>query len=639
MIKTKKALATIVLAGMALTMVPINVFASGTIPTRLYGTTAEQTAVKIADQTGWTGTAILASSTSYGMVDALTSGPLASYLKAPILLTGAGNTLDSATKEELVKLAVTKVYVTSGTTVIKQGVLDELKTMNITVVPLGGVDRFETSVKIAQQMVTLGAPVTKVAIAYGWLTQDALSIASIASQASQPILLTNSTGLPASAQAFLKENPDITASDVIGGTGVIYDSVLGQLPTPTRHFGSTAYDTNDQVIKDFAGSLKFDQVYLANGVTGIDALSGAPLAAQTKSAIVLTDGITSPAAGVFVKSKMSSNSVVTALGGEAVVTEIQRNLGSAVDPSEQTAIMAQKIEDIANKNDIPPALVKAIAWMESGWKQYKSDPTTGQPLTDQPFISADGGIGIMQISPANYPEYDVARLKSDLDYNLDVGCQILNNKLRAYPKIGDGNRNVLENWYFAVWAYNAWTEQNNPNYYTGQDAYQDKVFGLLGQKYNSAITFAPGATKLPKSLLPPVNPPNLSSCWSTPTPLHSGDLAFDPESLMTNGDYWYNYVIPQQPRGDFYVQALGFYNTLYNSPSVSVGDKTIVSQKILNTYNNLLDSADALVQENKAASYAIAAKYYWTVLQGPNLDSGIKDRASTGYQNASSKAN
>ncbi|MDP4160894.1 MAG: cell wall-binding repeat-containing protein, partial [Bacillota bacterium] len=611
----------------------------GTIPTRLYGLTAEQTAVKIADQTGWSGTAILASSTSYGMVDALTSGPLASYLKAPILLTGTGNTLDPATKEELVKLAVKKIYVTSGTAVIKQGVLDELKALNITVVPLGGVDRFETSVKIAQQMVALGAPVAKVAVAYGWLTQDALSIASIASQANQPILLTNSTGLPASVQAFLKENPGIIASDVIGGTGVIRDSVLDQLPTPTRHFGITAYDTNDQVIKDFASSLKFDQVYLANGVTGIDALSGAPLAAQTKSAIVLTDGVTSPAAGVFVKSKMSSNSVVTALGGEAVVSESQRNLGTAVDPSLQNAIIAKKIEDVANKNDIPPALVKAIAWMESGWKQYKTDPTTGQPLTDQPFISADGGIGIMQISPANYPDYDVARLKSDLDYNLDVGCQILNNKLRAYPKIGDGNRNVLENWYFAVWAYNAWTKQNNPNYYTGQDSYQDKVFGLLGQKYNSAITFAPGATKLPKSLLPLVDPPNLSSCWSTPTPLHNGDLAFDPGSLMTNGDYWYNYVIPQQPRGDFYVQALGFYNTLYNSSMVSAEDKTIVSQKILSTYNKLLDSADTLVLENKAASYAIAAKYYWTVLQGPNLDSNLKDRASIGYQNASEKAN
>jgi len=637
--KTKKALAILAIAGMALTMIPFNVFATGTAPTRLAGTTAEQTAVKIADQTGWTGTAILASSASYGMVDALTSGPLASYLKAPILLTGAGKVLDPATKAELVKLAVTKVYVTSGTAVISQAVLDELNDMKITVVPLGGVDRFETSVKIAKEMLDLGAPVTKVAVAYGLLIQDALSIASIASNASEPILLTNKAGLSASAQTFLKTNPSITASDVIGGTGVIYDSVLAQLPTPARHFGITAYDTNEQVIKDFATTLEFEQVYLANGVTGIDALSGAPLAAQTKSAIVLTDGVTFPAAGAFVKGKMSANSVVTALGGEAVVTESQRNLSvGTIDTSAQTAIVGKKIEDMANKYDIPPVLLKAIAWMESGWKQYKLDPTTGLPLTDQPFISNDGGIGIMQISEANYPEYDVAKLKSDLDYNLEAGCQILNNKWRAYPKIGDGNRNVLENWYFAVWGYNAWTEQNNPNYFTGADAYQDKVFGLLGQKYNSAITFAPGATKLSKSLLPPANPPSLSSCWSTPTLVHIGDLAFDPESLITNGDYWYNFHIDLQPRGDYYVQGLGFYITAYNSPLVTVADKTIVSQKILSSYDKLLGEADAFALENINTSYATAAKYYWTVLQGPSIDPKITDRARIGYQSALAQA-
>lgn len=293
---------------------------------------------------------------------------------------------------------------------------------------------------------------------------------------------------------------------------------------------------------------------------------------------------------------------------------------------------------MANKYDIPPALLKAIAWMESGWKQYKVDPTTGLPLTDQPFIADDGGIGIMQISEANYPEYDVAKLKSDLDYNLEAGCQILNNKWRANPKIGDGNRNVLENWYFAVWAYNAWTEQNNPNYFTGQDAYQDKVFGLLGQKYNSAITFAPGATKLSKSLLPLVNTPSLSSCWSTPTPEHMGDLLFDPESLITNGDYWYNFYIDVQPRGDYYVQGLGFYITAYDSPLVTAADKTIVSQKILSSYDKLLDAADALLLEDKDTSYATAAKYYWTILQGPSLDSKISDRAKTGYQSASAKA-
>ncbi len=312
---TKKALTSLAITGMALTMVPFNAFATGTVPTRLAGTTAAQTAVAIADQTGWTGTAILASSASYGMVDALTAGPLASYLKAPILLTGAGNVLDAATKAELVKLNVTKVYVTSGTAVISQAVLNELAAMNITVLPLGGFDRAATSVNIASKMVG----VTKIAVANG--LQDALSIAAIASAANEPILLTDKNALPSSVKGYLAANPGITASDVIGGTGIISDAVKATVPSATRHAGNTAYDTNNKVIQDFASSLMFDQVYLANGVTGIDALAGAPLAAQTKSAIVLTDGVNAPAAATFVNGKLTSNCVVTALGGKAVVPE------------------------------------------------------------------------------------------------------------------------------------------------------------------------------------------------------------------------------------------------------------------------------------------------------------------------------
>ncbi|MBC2722190.1 MAG: cell wall-binding repeat-containing protein [Desulfosporosinus sp.] len=286
---------------------------------RVSGTTATQTAVQIAEQTGWTGQAILASSTSYGMVDALTAGPLAFYLKAPILLTEAGNTLNPDTKAELIKLKVRTVYVTSGTGVISQAILNELKGMGISVESLGGVDRFATSANIAQKMVDLGAQVDKVAIAYGWKNQDALSIASIASAQTQPILLTEKEIIPNSVKTFLITN-NIKATDVIGGTGVISNGLITQLPSATRHAGNTAYDTNTQVLKDFDASIRYDHVYLANGETGIDALAGAPLAAQSKAAIILTNQVV-PEAATFVKSKLTSTSVVTALGGKAAVPE------------------------------------------------------------------------------------------------------------------------------------------------------------------------------------------------------------------------------------------------------------------------------------------------------------------------------
>lgn len=316
--KTQKALTSLALLIMALTLIPFNAFAKGTIPTRLAGITAEQTATAIADQTGYTGTAILASSTSYGMVDALTAGPLAASLQAPILLTGAGNTLDPVTKTELIKLAVKTIYVTSGTAVINAGVINELKALGIEVIALGGFDRAETSVNIAEKM----TGVTKVAVAN--TIQDALSIASVAAAANQPILITDRDELPPSVGAYLAANTGITASEVIGGTGVIRDSVVDALPNATRHFGLTAYDTNNQVIKDYASALQFDNIYVANGATAIDALAGTPLAAQTKSPIVLTDGLTIPVAAALTYSNSSPATVVTALGGTAVVPETVR---------------------------------------------------------------------------------------------------------------------------------------------------------------------------------------------------------------------------------------------------------------------------------------------------------------------------
>ena len=321
-------------------------------------------------------------------------------------------------------------------------------------------------------------------------------------------------------------------------------------------------------------------------------------------------------------------------------------VSAAVDQTAYYNEIGEKIEVMANKYNIPPVLLKAIAWMESGWKQYQLD-ASGQPLLDQPLIGKDKiGIGIMQIS--SYDPKDTVtmdKLKYDIDYNIEVGCQILNQKWRANPKIGNGDRNVLENWYLAVWAYNSWGARNNPNNLTGKSAYQDSIFSLMGQKYNSAITFAPGATKISKSLLPQMDPPSLSSRWSTPTSEHMGDLVIDPNLLISsgggtgvdcaNGDYWYNFYIDPKRRGDYYVHALGFYNTAYRSTSGT--NKSIVSQKILSTYDKLLAEADALILNKTDSSDASAAKYYWTVLQGPSLDTEITEEARTGLLNALGK--
>ncbi len=81
---------------------------------------------------------------------------------------------------------------------------------------------------------------------------------------------------------------------------------------------------------------------------------------------------------------------------------------------------------------IPPKILYGIAYQESTWRQFDAD---GDPL-----IGSDGrGIGIMQVTtiPAGV---DVERLKTEIDYNIAVGADILVEKWGYAPSRVPGDR-------------------------------------------------------------------------------------------------------------------------------------------------------------------------------------------------------
>jgi putative cell wall-binding protein len=88
MIKAKRALASLAIVGVALTITPLNAFAdTGVTTARLFGSDRVGTAIAVADA-GWTtaDTVILAPSDDADLVDALLAAPLAGKT-SPILLT------------------------------------------------------------------------------------------------------------------------------------------------------------------------------------------------------------------------------------------------------------------------------------------------------------------------------------------------------------------------------------------------------------------------------------------------------------------------------------------------------------------------------------------------------------------------
>ena len=296
---------------------------SATAVSRLGGGDRYETAAIIAGR-GWPGTSdavVLASGMTSNLVDALAAGPLSAKLEAPLILTDGGNQLNAWAKEELQRLRPSKAFIISGAAVIRPSVLVELKGMGITPIELGGYDRYETSVNIAKEMINQGVQVSQVVVVAGWATPaDALSIAAIAATQGIPILETTRDALPPSVKSFLDSLSGITDSYVIGGTAVVEDTVQAQLPgTAHRYAGLTRYDTNIEVLKGFKDVLKNEKTYVANGETLVDALAGVPLAAQSSSAILLSDQTLPTTSSDYALLNVPTE--VIALGGQAVVPQ------------------------------------------------------------------------------------------------------------------------------------------------------------------------------------------------------------------------------------------------------------------------------------------------------------------------------
>jgi len=182
--------------------------------------------------------------------------------------------------------------------------------------------------------------------------------------------------------------------------------------------------------------------------------------------------------------------------------------------------IAQKFEKIAKEKNIPGVILKTLAFLESGWRQFDSN---GNPLASRVVKPA---LGIMQI--ASYDPNDaelIDKLKYDIDFNISYGADLLNQKWNMVPRIGNGDRNILENWYFAIWAYNNWSVKNNPNNAaaSGEIAYQDAFIRKAALEYFPRLVTPVNITPISPELLPIDTLPNKSQVWDTPEPRHPGD--------------------------------------------------------------------------------------------------------------------
>lgn len=175
--------------------------------------------------------------------------------------------------------------------------------------------------------------------------------------------------------------------------------------------------------------------------------------------------------------------------------------------------LEEKIEEVAAKRAIPSVILKAIARVESVYEHYNSD---GSPKI------TGSSIGLMQINN-RYGGYDTEKLKYDIMYNIEAGADVLLNKwsmssYQTVSSVGNMDPNIIENWYFALWAYNGWAQSNNPNMlssYAKKYTYQGLIYYIIekeyGQKINSIdFSYLPKSGKPSRSLVVPT--PSYTNC-------------------------------------------------------------------------------------------------------------------------------
>lgn len=286
---------------------------------RIYGQDQIETAVKIS-QKGWLSASTVILCEASDFPDCIAATPFAAELNAPILLTG-GTAIDQRVRSELTRLNPQKVILLGGTACLRPSIEDELRSLNLTWERIGGYDRYETSILLAQRLTS-----DSLILANGDDFPDALSAATFAGIKKIPIVLTSKT-LPNSIIEYYQEAAPQHLI-VVGGEAVISseDLTKNNFVVETRLAGYDRYETNAKVIAFSQDAYATSDLFIASGLTFPDALTGTSLAAKFKTPLLITekDDIP-PAIYTYMREHMkveppTNNSqplsgIVTALGG------------------------------------------------------------------------------------------------------------------------------------------------------------------------------------------------------------------------------------------------------------------------------------------------------------------------------------
>lgn len=248
--------------------------------------------------------------------DALSAGPAAAALNAPILLVGKGS-VNAHTKAELDRLRPKTIYVTGGPKAVDEQVATELGRFG-QVVRLQGLNRYATAATISK---ATWRSAKTVIVASGDTFADGLAGGPAAARLNAPMLLSGTKALPAATRAELRRLRP-TSVYILGGTAALSSAVQQSIAEAVpearirRLAGPDRYQTSAAIARHFWSSMP--TMFFATGLTFPDAVVGTPAAAVNDAPIILTEKSCMPPPIAQLKREFSPRTVAI-LGGTGVV--------------------------------------------------------------------------------------------------------------------------------------------------------------------------------------------------------------------------------------------------------------------------------------------------------------------------------
>jgi SpoIID/LytB domain protein len=278
------------------------------------------TAAAVATRIPVTASAVvIASGEPASLIDATVGGPLAGAVGGPILLSQTDR-LPPATVAELDRrgAAVRTAYILGSPAVVSESVATALRARGLTVVRLGGADRYATARLVATEIARL-RPVSTVVVAAGTAVADVVSSSGPSAALGQPILLSQPTVLPAqTSQALAAIRP--SRAYLVGTwiTGSAESGIRAAVPTVTRLAGPDRFGTAAAIAREFAPQMTYDRVVISSGLEEnlVDAISAGPL----KQPMVFVLPTTVPPVTREAVQRLPAAAGVAAVGSDAVVS-------------------------------------------------------------------------------------------------------------------------------------------------------------------------------------------------------------------------------------------------------------------------------------------------------------------------------